>query len=161
MISVNGICRYLVDEFHDSLYMNGVYILSAVVFILIFFVNPLTEYYKEKNVSGMMRSLKDRMADKLLYFSLEYYTNVDRGKIIVQMISDNDRVKGLFYGHFTVFFLAAFYRFGSVALMVCLCWQLSVVMLILAFFEMFCMAEVSLRIQALSKEIQEGYHCFP
>lgn len=80
MISVNGICRYLVDEFHDSLYMNGVYILSAVVFILIFFVNPLAEYYKEKNVSGMMRSLKDRMADKLLYFSLEYYTNVDRGK---------------------------------------------------------------------------------
>lgn len=94
--------------------MNGVYMLSAVVFILIFLVNPLAEYYKEKNVSGMVRKLKDR------------------------------------------FFLAVFYGFGSIVLMVCLCWQLSVVILFLAFFEIFCMSKASVRIRKLSKEIQEG-----
>ncbi|MDE6602067.1 MAG: ABC transporter ATP-binding protein/permease [Lachnospiraceae bacterium] len=150
--------KWLVNavEFHDRLYMNGVYILSAVVFILIFFVNPLAEYYKEKNVSGMVRGLKDRMADKLLHFPLEYYTNADRGRVLVQMTSDIDGVKSLFSWSLHRFFLAVFYGFGSVALMVCLCWQLSIVMLILAFFEIVCMSKVSVKIQKLSKEIQEG-----
>lgn len=150
--------KWLVNavEFHDSLYMNGVYILSAVIFILIFLVNPLAEYYKEKNVSGMIQSLKDRMTDRLLHFPLEYYTNADRGKIIVQMTSDIDGVKGLFSWSLHRFFLAVFYGFGSVVLMLCLCWQLSIIILILAFFEILCMSKVSVRIQKLSKEIQEG-----
>lgn len=150
--------KWLVNavEFHDSQYRNGVYILSAVVFILIFFVNPLAEYYKEKNVSGMMRGLKDRMAEKLLHFPLEYYTGADRGRILVQMTSDIDGVKSIFSCSLHRFFLAVFYGSGSIALMVCLCWQLSVVMLILAFFETFCMSQVSVKIRKLSKEIQEG-----
>lgn len=150
--------KWLVNavEFHDSLYMNGVYILSTVIFILIFFVNPLAEYYKEKNVSGMIRSLKDRMTDRLLHFPLEYYTNVDSGKIIVQMTSDIDGVKALFSWSLHRFFLAVFYGFGSVVLMFWLCWQLSIIILILAFFEIFGMSKVSVRIQKLSREIQEG-----
>lgn len=150
--------KWLVNavEFHDSLYMNGVYILSAVVFILIFFVNPLAEYHKEKKVSEMIRSLKERMVDRLLHFPLEYYTNADSGKIIVQMTSDIDGVKSFFSWSLHRFFLAVFYGFGSVALMVWMCWQLSIVILILAFFEIFCMSKVSARIQKLSKEIQEG-----
>ncbi len=150
--------KWLVNavEFHDSLYMNGVYILSTVIFILIFFVNPLAEYYKEKNVSGMIRSLKDRMTDRLLHFPLEYYTNVDSGKIIVQMTSDIDGVKALFSWSLHRFFLAVFYGFGSVVLMFWLCWQLSIIILILAFFEILGMSKVSVRIQKLSREIQEG-----
>lgn len=150
--------KWLVNavEFHDSLYMDGVYILSTVIFILIFFVNPLAEYYKEKNVSGMIRSLKDRMTDRLLHFPLEYYTNVDSGKIIVQMTSDIDGVKALFSWSLHRFFLAVFYGFGSVVLMFWLCWQLSIIILILAFFEILGMSKVSVRIQKLSREIQEG-----
>lgn len=150
--------KWLVNavEFHDSLYMNGVYILSTVIFILIFFVNPLAEYYKEKNVSGMIRSLKNRMTDRLLHFPLEYYTNVDSGKIIVQMTSDIDGVKALFSWSLHRFFLAVFYGFGSVVLMFWLCWQLSIIILILAFFEILGMSKVSVRIQKLSREIQEG-----
>lgn len=150
--------KWLVNavEFHDSLYMNGVYILSTVIFILIFFVNPLAEYYKEKNVSGMIRSLKDRMTDRLLHFPLEYYTNVDSGKIIVWMTSDIDGVKALFSWSLHRFFLAVFYGFGSVVLMFWLCWQLSIIILILAFFEILGMSKVSVRIQKLSREIQEG-----
>ena len=150
--------KWLVNavEFHDSLYMNGVYILSTVIFILIFFVNPLAEYYKEKNVSGMIRSLKDRMTDRLLHFPLEYYTNVDSGKIIVQMTSDIDGVKALFSWSLHRFFLAVFYGFGCVVLMFWLCWQLSIIILILAFFEILGMSKVSVRIQKLSREIQEG-----
>lgn len=150
--------KWLVNavEFHDSLYMNGVYILSTVIFILIFFVNPLAEYYKEKNVSGMIRSLKDRMTDRLLHFPLEYYTNVDSGKIIVQMTSDIDGVKAFFSWSLHRFFLAVFYGFGSVVLMFWLCWQLSIIILILAFFEILGMSKVSVRIQKLSREIQEG-----
>lgn len=150
--------KWLVNavEFHNRLYMNGVYMFTVMVFILIFFVNPLAEYYKEKNVSGMVRGIKDRMADKLLHFPLEYYTNTDRGRVLVQMTSDIDGVKSLFSWSLHRFFLAVFYGFGSIALMVCLCWQLSVVMLILAFFEIFCMSKVSVKIQKLSKEIQEG-----
>lgn len=153
--------KWLVNavEFHDSRYMNGVYILSTVVFILIFFVNPLAEYYKEKNVSGMMQNLKERMADKLLHFPLEYYANADSGRIIEQMTSDMDGVKSLFSWSFHRFFLAVFYGVGSIALMVCLCWQLAVVILILAFFEIFCMSKVSVKIRTLSKEIQEGKAC--
>lgn len=100
--------KWLVNavEFHDGLYMNGVYMLSAVVFILIFLVNPLAEYYKEKNVSGMVRKLKDRMTDRLLHFPLEYYANADRGRIIVQMTDDIDGVKGLFSWSLHRFFLA-------------------------------------------------------
>lgn len=150
--------KWLVNaiEFHDRLYMNGVYILGIVVFILIFFVNPLAEYYKEKNVSRMVRGLKDRMADRLLHFPLAYYANADSGRILVQMTDDIDGVKNLFSWSFHRFFLAVFYGFGSIALMVYLCWQLAVVILILAFFEIFCMSKVSVKIQKLSKEIQEG-----
>ncbi len=149
--------KWLVNavEYHDILYMYGVYILSEMIFILIFFVNPLAEYYKEKNVSKMIRSLKERMADKLLHFPLEYYTNVDSGRIIVQMTDDIDGVKSLFSWSFHRFFLAVFYGLGSIALMVCLCWQLAVVILILTFFEIFCMSKVSVKIRKLSKEIQE------
>lgn len=150
--------KWLVNavEFHDSRYMDGVYILSAVVFVLIFIVNPLAEYDKEKHVSGMVRSLKERMADKLLHFPLEYYTKADSGKIMVQMTSDIDGIKSLFSWSFHRFFLAVFYGFGSIALMVFLCWQLAIVILVLAFFEIFCLSEVSVKIQKLSKEIQEG-----
>lgn len=150
--------KWLVNaiEFHDRLYMNGVYILSIVIFILIFFVNPLAEYYKEKNVSRMVRGLKDRMADRLLHFPLAYYANADSGRILVQMTDDIDGVKHLFSWSFHRFFLAVFYGFGSIALMVYLCRQLAVVILILAFFEIFCMSKVSVKIQKLSKEIQDG-----
>lgn len=150
--------KWLVNaiEFHDRLYMNGVYILGIVVFILIFFVNPLAEYYKEKNVSRMVRGLKDRMADRLLHFPLAYYANADSGRILVQMTDDIDGVKNLFSWSFHRFFLAVFYGFGSIALMVYLCRQLAVVILILAFFEIFCMSKVSVKIQKLSKEIQDG-----
>lgn len=150
--------KWLVNaiEFHDRLYMNGVYILGIGVFILIFFVNPLAEYYKEKNVSRMVRGLKDRMADRLLHFPPAYYANADSGRILVQMTDDIDGVKNLFSWSFHRFFLAVFYGFGSIALMVYLCRQLAVVILILAFFEIFCMSKVSVKIQKLSKEIQEG-----
>lgn len=150
--------KWLVNaiEFHDRLYINGVYILSIVVFILIFFVNPLAEYYKEKNVSRMVRGLKERMADRLLHFPLEYYANADSGRILMQMTDDIDGVKHLFSWSFHRFFLAVFYGFGSIALMVYLCRQLAVVILILAFFEIFCISKVSVKIRKLSKEIQEG-----
>lgn len=150
--------KWLVNaiEFHDRLYMNGVYILSIVVFILIFFVNPLAEYYKEKNVSRMVRRLKDRMTDQLLHFPLAYYANADSGRILVQMTDDIDGVKNLFSWSFHRFFLAIFYGFGSIALMVYLCRQLAVVILVLAFFEIFCMSKLSVKIQKLSKEIQDG-----
>ena len=150
--------KWLVNaiEFHDRLYINGVYILSIVVFILIFFVNPLAEYYKEKNVSRMVRGLKERMADRLLHFPLEYYANADSGRILMQMTDDTDGVKHLFSWSFHRFFLAVFYGFGSIALMVYLCRQLAVVILILAFFEIFCISKVSVKIRKLSKEIQEG-----
>lgn len=150
--------KWLVNaiEFHDRLYMNGVYILSIVVFILIFFVNPLAEYYKEKNVSRMVRRLKDRMTDQLLHFPLAYYANADSGRILVQMTDDIDGVKNLFSWSFHRFFLAIFYGFGSIALMVYLCRQLAVVILVLAFFEIFCMSKLSVKIKKLSKEIQDG-----
>ena len=150
--------KWLVNaiEFHDRLYMNSVYILSIVVFILIFFVNPLAEYYKEKNVSRMVRRLKDRMTDQLLHFPLAYYANADSGRILVQMTDDIDGVKNLFSWSFHRFFLAIFYGFGSIALMVYLCRQLAVVILVLAFFEIFCMSKLSVKIQKLSKEIQDG-----
>ena len=150
--------KWLVNavEFHDRLYKDGVYILSIVVFILIFFVNPLAEYYKEKNVSRMVRSLKERMADQLLHFPLAYYANADSGRILLQMTDDIDGVKSLFSWSFHRFFLAVFYGFGSIALMVCLCWQLAAVILILSFFEIFCMSKISVKIQKLSKEIQDG-----
>lgn len=150
--------KWLVNaiEFHDRLYMNGVYILSIVVFILIFFVNPLTEYYKEKNVSRMVRRLKDRMTDQQLHFPLAYYANADSGRILVQMTDDIDGVKNLFSWSFHRFFLAIFYGFGSIALMVYLCRQLAVVILVLAFFEIFCMSKLSVKIKKLSKEIQDG-----
>ncbi len=41
-------------------------------------------------------------------------------------------------------------------LMFWLCWQLSIIILILAFFEILGMSKVSVRIQKLSREIQEG-----
>lgn len=72
------------------------------------------------------------------------------------MTDDTDGVKSLFSWSFHRFFLAVFYGFGSIALMVCLCWQLAAVILILSFFEIFCMSKVSVKIQKLSKEIQDG-----
>ncbi len=96
------------------------------------------------------------MADALVFPLAQVFTSFSE-KWLVNAVEFHDRlyidgVKSLFSWSFHRFFLAVFYGFGSIALMVCL----AAVILILSFFEIFCMSKVSVKIQKLSKEIQDG-----
>ena len=78
------------------------------------------------------------MADALVFPLAQVFTSFSE-KWLVNAVEFHDRlyidgVKSLFSWSFHRFFLAVFYGFGSIALMVCLCWQLAAVILILSFF---------------------------
>ena len=143
-------------EFRNPSWMNEVVLYCVLVFLLIFFLNSIAEYQKEKQTTLFMMRLKRRFAQKLMLLPPDYQNGRDNGDLITRMNGDMDHVSELYTWSLHRFFLAIFYGGGSVLLMILLCWQLSLVILCLALFETACLGRLSGRIQKFSENIREN-----
>lgn len=143
-------------EFRNPSYMNEVVLYCVLVFLLIFFLNSIAEYQKEKQTALFMMGLKKRFAQKLMLLPSDYQDGHDSGDLITRMDGDMNNISELYSWSLHRFFLAVFYGGGSILLMFFLCWQLSLVILFLALLEIACLGRLSGRIQKLSENIQKN-----
>jgi ABC-type multidrug transport system, ATPase and permease components len=135
--------------------MRYVYILSAAILIIVMFINSLADYMKEKSIVVFTRNLRTASVGKLLSLPYSFYEKQSSGDLLSRLRNDLEAVKYIYAESVFRFLLGVFYGGGSIILMMCLCWQLSVVIIILGAIETYLTAVISKKIRLNSEAIQE------
>ncbi|MBN2239481.1 MAG: ABC transporter ATP-binding protein [Dehalococcoidales bacterium] len=142
-------------EYGNHELLNTVYLFAALIIGLLLTVHPLSAFYSERSINGIMRELKTYAAARLLSFPMSFFDKRHTGDILMRISSDLETVRRFYSRPFEIFFVAILYGLGSATLMLFLSWPLAIAMIILAACETYAMAKISVKIRENSEIIQQ------
>jgi ABC-type multidrug transport system fused ATPase/permease subunit len=142
-------------EFDNADYMINVYLFSGLILLLVGVIHPWSMFSMEKSVYTFMRQFRSYAVQQLLSFPLAFFENTHTGDIINRINGDLEKFPSLYNFVLARFFTAIFYGLISIIVMSFLCWQLSLVIIVLAAIETYVMAKISVKIKTSTEIIRE------
>ncbi|MDF2679454.1 MAG: transporter ATP-binding protein [Brevibacillus sp.] len=145
----------LVDSFTLSSISRGQIVLLALAFIAQAIAGGLSIYLLNHVGQSIVAALRDRLWKKLLVLPVSYYDNHRTGDTISRMTNDTGVVKGLITEHLSNFFTGVIAIIGSIATLLYLDWQMTLVMLIAVPFSFFILFPLGRQMYRISKGLQD------
>jgi ABC-type multidrug transport system fused ATPase/permease subunit len=142
-------------EFNQPNYMNLVYIFSVLILLFVMFVDPVATFYRKKSVRSFIKNLRKYIVKKSLDLPMSFFEHTHSADIMTKINNDLEAVSSMYTWSLYRFLLAVFYGAGSISIMMFLCWQLAILIIVLACVEVWIMAKASIKIRENSKFIQE------
>ncbi|MFD2370831.1 ABC transporter ATP-binding protein [Brevibacillus sp. GCM10020057] len=147
--------RDLVDSFTLSSINRGQIVLLAAAFISQALAGGLSIYLLNHVGQSIVASLRDRLWKKLLVLPVSYYDNHPTGDAISRMTNDTGVVKGLISEHLSNFFTGVIAIIGSIATLLYLDWQMTLVMLVAVPLSFFILFPLGRQMYKISKGLQD------
>lgn len=156
-ISVGLVQKYLVNavEYGDLRYMKYVYVLSAVILVTVFVVNPLANCLKEWAMQDYGRNLGELAAAKLLDYQYSVYEDYGTGELITRLRDNLGAIPHIYTESVFRLLLGIFYGGGAVAVMLTFSWQLSIAVILLCVLESFLMKKGAEKITKMEEALQK------
>ncbi len=123
--------KTLVDSFSVSSLSTWQIMGLVVAFIAQTIAGGVSIYMLNYVGQRIVANLRDRLWKKLLVLPVSYYDNNRTGETISRMTNDTGVVKGLIAEHLTGFFGGIISVIGSLAVLIYLDWQMTLIMLLI------------------------------
>ncbi|WP_026263786.1 ABC transporter ATP-binding protein [Paenibacillus terrigena] len=123
--------KTLVDSFSVSSLSTWQIVGLIVAFIAQTIAGGVSIYMLNYVGQRIVANLRDRLWKKLLVLPVSYYDNNRTGETISRMTNDTGVVKGLIAEHLTGFFGGIISVIGSLAVLIYLDWQMTLIMLLI------------------------------
>ncbi len=145
----------LVDSFALSSISRGQIVLLGTAFIAQAIAGGLSIYLLNHVGQSIVAALRDRLWKKLLVLPVSYYDNHRTGDTISRMTNDTGVVKGLITEHLSNFFTGVIAIIGSIATLLYLDWQMTLVMLVAVPFSFLILFPLGRQMYRISKGLQD------
>ncbi|WP_411502061.1 ABC transporter ATP-binding protein [Brevibacillus centrosporus] len=145
----------LVDSFTLSSISPGQIVILAIAFVAQAIAGGVSIYLLNHVGQSIVASLRQRLWKKLLVLPVSYYDNHRTGDTISRMTNDTGVVKGLITEHLSNFFTGIIAIVGSIATLLYLDWQMTLVMLIAVPFAFFILMPLGRQMYKISKGLQD------
>ncbi|MFJ9501176.1 ABC transporter ATP-binding protein [Brevibacillus centrosporus] len=145
----------LVDSFTLSSISPGQIVILAIAFVAQAIAGGVSIYLLNHVGQSIVASLRERLWKKLLVLPVSYYDNHRTGDTISRMTNDTGVVKGLITEHLSNFFTGIIAIVGSIATLLYLDWQMTLVMLIAVPFAFFILMPLGRQMYKISKGLQD------
>ncbi|WP_275296727.1 ABC transporter ATP-binding protein [Brevibacillus choshinensis] len=145
----------LVDSFTLSSISKGQIVLLGTAFIAQAIAGGLSIYLLNHVGQSIVAALRDRLWKKLLVLPVSYYDNHRTGDTISRMTNDTGVVKGLITEHLSNFFTGVIAIIGSIATLLYLDWQMTLVMLVAVPFSFLILFPLGRQMYRISKGLQD------
>lgn len=147
--------KNLVDGFTLSS-VNGMEIVGiAAAFIAQVVAGGVSIYLLNHVGQTVVAGLRDRLWKKLLVLPVSYYDNNRTGETISRMTNDTGVVKGLITEHLTGFITGIISIIGSIAILIALDWQMTLIMLIAIPLTMLILFPLGRQMYKISRGLQD------